>query len=232
VTERGERTRERLLDAAERLFAERGDGVSLREINSAAGGRNNAALHYHFRNREGLLRAIADRHLPVITARQLELFEAAERQGRGGDLRSMVEVIVRPSAEYLAAGPSARAWLRISTDLGTGPQTAAEDISAASGAAAWTAGARILEHLTRDCGLPVDFATQRIWTAMEGVMHALSNRARYEDAHEPRRSAPPLGLFVEDLLDMTCAALTAPLSDQTRAVLDGARHAEREALPN
>src|SRR5215470_8750592 len=62
VARRGEDTKQRLLDAAERLFAERGvDGVSLREVNAAAGERNNAALYYHFHDRDGLVRAIVER---------------------------------------------------------------------------------------------------------------------------------------------------------------------------
>jgi AcrR family transcriptional regulator len=51
-------TRARLIEAAIRLFAERGvDGVSLRAAAEAAGARNTAAVHYHFKDREGLLQA-------------------------------------------------------------------------------------------------------------------------------------------------------------------------------
>uniref|UniRef100_UPI0010418D0F TetR/AcrR family transcriptional regulator n=1 Tax=Actinomadura fibrosa TaxID=111802 RepID=UPI0010418D0F len=64
-------TRERLLDAAERLYAERGiDGVSLREIVQAAGARNATAVQYHFGDRGGVIRAIFARHLPDVSARQ------------------------------------------------------------------------------------------------------------------------------------------------------------------
>ncbi|HWH31408.1 MAG TPA: TetR family transcriptional regulator, partial [Egibacteraceae bacterium] len=60
---RGDQTRERLLDAAEELMAERGvHGPSLAEITTRAGQRNNSALSYHFGGREGLLRALAARH--------------------------------------------------------------------------------------------------------------------------------------------------------------------------
>ncbi|MEV1201628.1 helix-turn-helix domain-containing protein, partial [Microbispora rosea] len=65
-----ETTVRRLVDAAERLFAERGiDAVSLREINAAAGQRNSTALHVTGRyfedceeaepNREGTRRGVA-----------------------------------------------------------------------------------------------------------------------------------------------------------------------------
>jgi AcrR family transcriptional regulator len=220
VTRRGDLTKKRLLDTAERLYAERGvDAVSLRDINAAAGERNNAALYYHFHDRAGLLQALSDRHLPHLAARQQELLEQAELENHLDDLRSMVEVIVRPSAEYIVAGPSQRAWLRLAADLATSPAIASEDISTASSAAAWTAGARIHSHLVTECGLPNAFARQRIWTAMESAMHAVASRARDEETPGRRRSAPPVDLFTEDLLDTTCAALSAPISRQTRRVL-------------
>jgi AcrR family transcriptional regulator len=227
VTAQGEATRKRLLDCAERLFAERGIlGVSLREVNAAAGQRNNAALHYHFGDRSGLLRAIAERHLPRLAARQQELLAAATRAQRLDDVRTLVEIIVRPSAEYIEIGPSERAWLRIAAELGTRPQTAPEEISTAASTAAWDAGARLLELLTAEHGMPREFAIRRIWTAMEVVMHAVGSRARFEDAAGARRPAVPLGLFIEDLLDMTCAALTAAVSEPTRRLLG-----EGETLP-
>ena len=52
-------TRARLLDAAERLFAERGiDAVSLREVTRESGARNAIALQYHFSDRAGVVLAI------------------------------------------------------------------------------------------------------------------------------------------------------------------------------
>ena len=55
-------TRQKLLDAAARAFAE--DGVfnaSLIEITRQAGQRNRGALHYHFGSRDGVLCAVIDR---------------------------------------------------------------------------------------------------------------------------------------------------------------------------
>ncbi|WP_181784780.1 TetR/AcrR family transcriptional regulator, partial [Pseudonocardia pini] len=74
-------TRSRLLDAAEALFAERGsESVSLREIGRAAGARNVIAAQYWFTDRDGLVRALVERHAPDIeTARHslLDEYEAA-----------------------------------------------------------------------------------------------------------------------------------------------------------
>ena len=56
-------TKERILDAAERLFAERGfAATSLRSITAAAG-VNLAAVNYHFRSKEALLEAVFTRRL-------------------------------------------------------------------------------------------------------------------------------------------------------------------------
>jgi AcrR family transcriptional regulator len=50
-----------MVDAAERLMAERGiAAVSLREVQDAAEQRNKSAAHYHFGSREGLIRAIIE----------------------------------------------------------------------------------------------------------------------------------------------------------------------------
>jgi AcrR family transcriptional regulator len=59
----GTPTRERLLDAAQHLFARRGvDAVPIRQINELAGQRNASALHYHFGSCQALLVAIVERH--------------------------------------------------------------------------------------------------------------------------------------------------------------------------
>ena len=62
-------TRQQLLLAALRLFAENGiHAVSLRSINQAAGARNSGAVHYHFENKTGLLLALVDDLMDRIAA--------------------------------------------------------------------------------------------------------------------------------------------------------------------
>ena len=54
-------TRERLLDVAEELFAEKGiAATSLRTLTTAAE-TNLAAVHYHFGSKNGLVDAVLDR---------------------------------------------------------------------------------------------------------------------------------------------------------------------------
>nr|WP_083909511.1 TetR/AcrR family transcriptional regulator [Rhodopseudomonas sp. B29] len=70
-------TRERLLDAAEKLFAEKGfNGVSTRMITDEANA-NSAAMHYHFRSKAALIRAVFERRLgPINEERERLMAEA------------------------------------------------------------------------------------------------------------------------------------------------------------
>lgn len=62
-------TRDLILDAAERRFAERGfAGVSVREIAADAGLKNQASLYNHFRNKRALYEATLARGLDPIVA--------------------------------------------------------------------------------------------------------------------------------------------------------------------
>ncbi len=94
-------TRERILSAAERLFAEHGvSAVSNRQVSEAAGQGNNAAVGYHFGTKADLVRAIARRHAePVDRIRERMLAGI----GDSADVRDWVACLVRPVTEHLAA---------------------------------------------------------------------------------------------------------------------------------
>ncbi|HTQ80242.1 MAG TPA: TetR/AcrR family transcriptional regulator [Thermoanaerobaculia bacterium] len=86
-------TRESLLDAAERLFSERGiQAASLRAITEEAGA-NLAAVHYHFGSKHGLVRAVFARRLAPLNAERLRLLDECEATGGGieGVLRAFIE---------------------------------------------------------------------------------------------------------------------------------------------
>jgi len=55
-------TRDKILEAADRLFGAKGfDGASTREI-AERSGVNKALIHYHFRSKEGLFESLLDRY--------------------------------------------------------------------------------------------------------------------------------------------------------------------------
>src|SRR5947207_13065534 len=75
-------TRDAILDAAERRFAERGfAGASMREIASEAGLKNQASLYHHFRHKRALYAAVRPRGIAPIIA----LGAASGTDGPGGE---------------------------------------------------------------------------------------------------------------------------------------------------
>lgn len=91
-------TRERILDVAERLFAEHGVfAVSNRQVSEAAGQGNNAAVGYHFGTKTDLLRAIVNKHAAPIEQKRKELL--ADVKG-STDLRDWITCLVRASTDH------------------------------------------------------------------------------------------------------------------------------------
>lgn len=99
-------TRERLLDAAEALFGERGfEVVSLRDITGLAE-VNVAAVNYHFGSKEKLIDAVIARHaVPVNEGRMALLTEAEARWGgEPVPVREVLEAFMRPMISHLVSG--------------------------------------------------------------------------------------------------------------------------------
>jgi AcrR family transcriptional regulator len=213
VTSRGEATRARLLDAAEQLYGERGvEAVSLREIRLAAGQRNSSALQFHFGDRDGLLMALVDRHLPRIGRMHQHLYDAALADGRADDPRALVEVLVRPNADYVRRGPSERAWIRISAERSARPETAWADVIDHAPAAALEAGAALFERMVEV--MPGRLAIERIRAVSQACLHLCADRARLEEWADHAGGPTPVDLdrWATNLVDMAAGAMLAPVT--------------------
>ncbi len=94
---RADATRTALIEAAERLIAEKGlAAVSTREILQEANQRNQSALQYHFGSKNGLMRATISRRTQQIDARRLELMQDWPEKP---SIEQVIEVLVQPLAE-------------------------------------------------------------------------------------------------------------------------------------
>lgn len=90
---------ERLVAAAEMLLGRHGlDGVSMRQIQLAAGSSNKFAVQYHFGGLAGLVEAILTKRMPAVDARQAELLAALDTGGRG-EVRALLDAFFRPLLE-------------------------------------------------------------------------------------------------------------------------------------
>jgi AcrR family transcriptional regulator len=102
-------TRERLLDAAERLFAERGfRSASVREITTAAS-CNIASVNYHFGGKQNLYREVFLRRLRDLRARRLAGIEQA--RGNGNSLEQLLAAFADSFVDPLVAEGGGRLWV-------------------------------------------------------------------------------------------------------------------------
>ncbi len=92
-------TKDRILDAAERLFAEQGySATSLRSIIAIAG-VNLAAVHYHFHSKEALLEAVVLRRSIPANQERLALLDQSEHEAgnQSPALERVIEAFVAPT---------------------------------------------------------------------------------------------------------------------------------------
>jgi len=94
--ERHSSTKEKILDAAETLFAQKGFArVSIREITQAAQ-VNLAAVHYHFGSKEQLIQQVLFRRIEAVNRLRLEALAALEQ--RYGEKAIPIEELLRALA--------------------------------------------------------------------------------------------------------------------------------------
>ena len=106
-------TRERILDVAERLFADSGfASTSLRDITAEAG-VNLAAVNYHFGSKEALLGAILERRIRPMNDRRLALLDQVEAEAGAGAaaVEQIVAAFLHPAFQQVAAMGSHRRQL-------------------------------------------------------------------------------------------------------------------------
>jgi AcrR family transcriptional regulator len=94
-------TRERILDAAERLFADQGFRATPLRAITAEAGVNLAAVNYHFGSKGELVRAVLRRRLEPLNLERLAALDRVESSFPDGSapLEQVVEAFVGPVLE-------------------------------------------------------------------------------------------------------------------------------------
>lgn len=91
-------TKERILTAAEALFAQRGfEGASLRQLTAAAG-VNLAAVNYHFGSKDNLVEEVFKRRLDQLNARRLAALKQVAGQPET-TLEDVLAAFIRPALD-------------------------------------------------------------------------------------------------------------------------------------
>ena len=105
-------TKERILGAAEELFAQHGfAGTSLRQVTSRAD-VNIAAVNYHFGSKENLVNEVFRRRMDDMTAARLALLERALVE-RPGELEPILAAFVEPALALAQDRQGGGAFVRV-----------------------------------------------------------------------------------------------------------------------
>lgn len=105
VQERAERTRTKLLDAAELAFSQRGfDAVTVRDIEQNAGVQRNL-VRYHFGNKAELWKAVVGRLIGLLNLEGQEEGDTSTETGDGEGFRERLAAGIRSYVEFSAAHP-------------------------------------------------------------------------------------------------------------------------------
>jgi len=188
-----------LIEAAERLFGERGvDAVSINEIRQAAGQRHSSVITYYFGTKEGLLRAILAHRLQKINAERAVLL--AEIDGRNGpdNARDLIRALLAPLISSVNRDESYVAFL---LRMLLHPETTQLFESTEFTEASREVVARLTATL-RD--LPPEVARERMQLLYDSVLHTLSRLSN--------EKAPLTEDRLSHFVDAWAAMLTAPLS--------------------
>ncbi|MFC4905880.1 TetR/AcrR family transcriptional regulator [Actinomadura gamaensis] len=204
-------TRDRLLRAGARLFAERGvDAARTRDIVALAGQGNDSAITYHFGSRRGLLEAI----LRAGVAR-MEPARAAALPGLDpSDPRGVVAAVVEPLAAELRTAEG-RDFLRIVAQVAGRSGVREHSLPALIQDTALAGQLAVLADACRAV-LPEPVALERVALFIAFLTAALADRTvRVGPDGEPDPARPGRTLlghddFVHDLVEGLTAALTAP----------------------
>ena len=105
-------TRQRILGAAEALFAERGfAGASLRQVTTAAK-VNLAAVNYHFGSKDNLIEEVFRRRLDELSHYRLENLAKLEATGNAS-LETVLDAFITPALELSLDRKGGSVFMRV-----------------------------------------------------------------------------------------------------------------------
>jgi AcrR family transcriptional regulator len=212
-----EHTRQQLILAAEKLFAESGiDGVSLRQINLEAGQKNSSAAHYHFGSKDALILSIYQLRMAHVNERRLLTLEKLQIDRKENSVRDLVGAIVNPIVAEIDANESGHNYIRFMAQAIGHPQLDLVKLWRQEHSGGLARALELLALALPD--VPAPLFGQRFGLAFEQIIHSLADREklRHSAQNTFEVDAP---LFVSNLIDCITGAMSVPVSSETKKEL-------------
>jgi len=219
-------TADRLIAAAERLFAEHGyTSVSVRAI-AAAAGVNWSLVGYYFRGKEGLLSEVYRRHCSSLNAERLKLL--AQARERGLTLEPAIEAFVRPALTEIQTDGHDTPFSRLRAIL------AAEDSALLNQLVAenFDSSSRTFVAALREClpDVPVDEILWRFHFMLGTIYYSVASPQRIKTFSKGRCDPGRVEDTLQHLIPFLAAAFRAPSpvpAKRSRATTGHATRARR-----
>ncbi len=200
--------RERLLDAAEGLFAERGfEGTSIRELAAAADG-NIASVNYYFGSKEKLYEEVFRRHLlPMrdvrIASIDRVMSESGGRPKLEDLLKSFANAFIEPLADETKAARFMKLMGREMVDSYLPSDVFAEEMAIPTLKA-------IQSALLKACpGLDESRAMLVVYSIVGQLLHAVHIRPMLEQACDAQMPKYELSRIVDHIVAFSAAGIRA-----------------------
>lgn len=196
-----------IVRAAESLFAAQGiEAPSLREIARTAGQGNTNAAQYHFGDRDGVLRAVLERHGPAVEAHRSDMLDMVEAT-EPVDPRGLSAALVVPLVATLSDPDGGAAYLQVLGEVVARPVRFSATLSTYWRSPSIGRWSRLVEPLLppEAVGRPL----HRRFAVIRFVHGELASRARERGGRGDHR------LFTSHLVDLVTAMLAAPVTPWT-----------------
>jgi AcrR family transcriptional regulator len=206
-------TSDKLIAAAERLFAEHGyTNVSVRAI-AAAAGVNWSLVGYYFRGKEGLLSEVYRRHCSSLNAERLKLLEQA-RHGRRVQLERVIEAFVRPALAEIQADEGDTRFSRLRAILAAEDSTLLNQLVAEN----FDVSSRTFVAALREClpQVPPDEILWRFHFMLGTIYYSVASPQRIKTFSEGRCDPGNLEDTLRHLIPFLAAAFRAPIPAPAR----------------
>lgn len=204
-------TRIALMRAAEQVIADKGlEKLTIRDITSAAGQKNESALQYHFKNLKGLITELHKARNNQIREKRAELLEALLAESPTPPLRALCRMMVAPAFELASSQPDFRRYIKaFGHELIVSDESALKMLDRKGGASGRQTGSLLRAALPH---LDGEAYRARMDSAIRLAAASMYHQARQPNGFRGATAA----LFFSRLIDGLEGLLSAPESARSQ----------------
>ena len=211
---RSEATKSALMRAAEKLIAERGmEHLSIREITSSAGQKNESALQYHFKNLTGLIDAILLERSQQTHEARAQMIETLLAISPKPSLREICMLMVAPTFDLACSNIDFCLYVRaFGHELVLTETSPLSELTIRGGGESGIETGRMLRKVLPH--LDTDTYQRRMEAAVRLCSASMYHQARQKSAFKGDQAK----LFLHNLVDALVGLFSAPISPETMAL--------------